>query len=245
MLRGFPAIALVGAALVPGPGQPAPERAPALVKVVSCTPAEGSAVFYGRMRSVPGTERMSMRFGLLERTGDGPYQPVRAPKLARWRNSRPGVSVFAYRQRVKGLVEDAVYRARLDFRWHDADGEVVRRAQRRSRPCDQAGPLPNLRARVAGSGTTATPGVSRYSVRVVNAGDAPADQVGVGFAVDGSAIDTQTVPRLEAGEARVLEFRGPRCQESVRTAADPAETIRESSEDDNSQTLTCDQLPRR
>ncbi|HEX2232996.1 MAG TPA: CARDB domain-containing protein, partial [Thermoleophilaceae bacterium] len=219
--------------------------APALVKVVSCSPGEGSAVFYGRMRSVAGAERMSMRFGLLERTADGPYERVRAPRLARRRMSRPGVSVFGYRQRVKGLSEHAAYRARVDFRWHDADGDVIRRTQRRSRACSQAGPLPNLRARVAGSGATATPGVSRYSVRVVNAGEASADEVAVGFAVDGSAIDTQTVPRLEAGEGRALDFRGPRCQGSVRTTADPANGIRESSEADNSQTLTCDQLKRR
>jgi hypothetical protein len=245
MLRGFPAIAVVAVGFLPGPGQPAPEPAPALVRVDSCSPAEGSAVFYGRMRAVPGSERMSMRFGLLERSGDEPYERVRAPRLARWRMSRPGISVFGYRQRVKGLAEDAVYRARVDFRWHDAEGEVIRRTQRRSRACSQAGPLPNLRARMGDSGPTATPGVFRYAVRAINAGEAAAEQVPIGFAVDGSAVDTQTVPRLEPGESRLLEFRGPRCQGSVRTTADAADGIRESSEADNSQTLTCDQLRRR
>jgi CARDB len=254
MLRGIAAIAFVAAGTLYGFSQPVhgsspstaeTRPAPATVRLLSCSPAHASAVFYGRMRSVPGSERMSMRFGLLERIGDGRFQPVRAPRLARWRRSRPGVAVFGYRQRVRGLAEDAIYRARVDFRWHDADGRVVLRAQRRSRPCSQAGPLPNLRARLAGSGPTATPGVSRYAVRVSNWGDAPAEQVGVGLAVDGSAVDTQTVSQLEPGQSRLLEFRGPRCQTSVRTTADPAAAVRESDEEDNSETLTCDQLRRR
>lgn len=245
MLRGFPAVALLAVGMLPGPGQPVAEPAPAYVRVASCSPGQGSAAFYGRMRAVEGAQRMSMRFSLLERGGDDRYHPVRAPRLARWRKSRPGVAAFGYRQKVKGLAPDAVYRARVDFRWHDADGELLRRAQRRSRPCSQAGPLPNLRARVLGSSPTATAGVVRYTVRAANTGGAPAEQVGVSLAVDGSAVDTQTVPRLEPGEGRVLEFRGPRCEGSVRTAADPAGTVRESSEDDNAQTLTCAQLRRR
>ena len=245
MLRGFPTFAVLAVAMLPGPGQPVAEPGRAYVKLVSCSPAQGSAAFYGRMRTLEGVERMSMRFSLLERGADGRYEQVRAPRLARWRRSRPGVAAFGYRQKVKGLAPDAVYRARVDFRWHDADGEVVRRAHRRSRPCSQAGPLPNLRARIVGSGPTSTVGVSRYAVRVVNAGGAPAEQVGVALEVDGSAVDTQTVAQLEADEARVLGFRGPRCESSVRTTADPAGSVRESVEDDNGESLTCEQLRRR
>jgi hypothetical protein len=246
MLRGFPTFAALAVAIVPGPpGQPVAEPAPAHVKLVSCSPAQGSAVFYGRMRTLEGARRMSMRFSMLERSDEGLFKPVRAPRLGRWHKSRPGVSVFGYRQKVKGLAEDAVYRARVDFRWHDADGHVVRRAQRRSRPCSQAGPLPNLRARLVASAPTGAQGVDRYEVRVVNAGGAPADQVGVGLVVDGSAVDTQTVARLEAGEARLLHFRGPRCERFVRTTADPAGSVRESSEDDNGESITCAQIRRR
>jgi hypothetical protein len=195
------------------------------------------------MRSLRAGQRMSMRFSLLERTAEGPYQPVRAPRLGRWRKSRPGVAAFGYRQKVKGLSEDAVYRARVDFRWHDAEGEVVRRAQRRSRPCSQSGPLPNLRAWMVRTGATTTPGVVRYLVRAVNSGIAAAQRVDVMLAVDGSAVDTKSVPRLEAGQTEVVEFRGPRCGSSVRATADPDDTVRELSEDDNSQSLTCAQLP--
>jgi hypothetical protein len=247
MLRGFPVIAVAAAGMLTAPGQPVAEPAPAYVKVAACSPAHGSAAFYGRMSAlVQGEgERMSMRFSLLERTGDGPYQQVRAPRLARWRRSRPGVAAFGYRQKVKGLSEDGVYRARVEFRWRDADGHLLRRAQRRSRPCRQAGPLPNLRARIVDSRPTANKGVFHYTVRAANVGGAPADQVAVALEVDGSAVDTQTLPRLEPGEARALEFSGPRCQGSVRAVADPSNSIRESSETDNSQSLPCAHIPRR
>ena len=119
----------------------------------------------------------------------------------------------------------------------------MRRAQRRSRHCSQAGPLPNLRARIAGAEATPTPGVQRYLVRAANAGSAAAQHVGVTLEVDGFAVDTKTVPRLAPGEAQVIEFRGPRCGSSVLATADPDDTVRESSEDDNSQSLTCAQLP--
>jgi CARDB len=246
MLRGFSTLVLALTAGAAGPGQPVAEPAPAIafVRVVACSPALGNAVFYGRMRSLAAGERMSMRFTLLERTERGRYHPVRAPKLGRWRRSRPGVAVFGYRQKVRGLDRGAVYRARVDFRWHDADGELVRRAQRRSGPCSQLGPLPNLRARILRSEDTTTPGVFRYTVRASNAGNSAAHHVAVGLEVDGSAVDTKSVPLLQPGRAETLEFRGPGCETSVRAVADPENGVRESSEHDNAHTLTCAQLPR-
>lgn len=242
MLRAFVTAALVLATGSGAAAQTAPEPARAAVKLVSCSPSAGSAVFYGRMHRVGGAERMSMRFGLLERSAQGTYHPVHAPRLRRWRTSRAGVAAFGYRQRVKGLDEDAVYRARVEFRWHDAGGDLIRRAWRRSRPCSQLGPLPNLRARVTRVEPTATAGVSRYVVRAINAGTSRAEQVAVSFEVDGSAVDTKTVPAIEPGEAATLEFRGPACEGSVRAVADPQNSIRESSERDNSHSPACSQL---
>jgi hypothetical protein len=244
MLRGFATVAALAAVGSTGPGQPVAEPAPAYVKVLSCSPASGSAVFYGRMHRMGAGERMSMRFSLLERRGGGPFQPVRAPRLDRWRRSRPGVAMFGYRQRVKGLSEDAVYRARVDFRWHDAEGELVRRARRRSRPCSQAGPLPNLRVRITRVRVTTTRGVFQYLVRVTNSGSGAAEKVDVRLDVDGSAVDTETVPRLQPGESTVVDFSGPGCESSVQATADPDATVRESSETDNSQSLSCSELPR-
>jgi CARDB protein len=246
MLRGFATVAALAAVGSAGSGQPVAGPGPAqpYVRVLSCSPASGSAVFYGRMHSQGAGQRMSMRFALLERRGSGPFQPVRAPRLDRWRRSRPGVAMFGYRQRVRGLSEDGVYRARVDFRWHDRDGELVRRARRRSRTCSQAGPLPNLRVQITRVRVTTVRGVFRYLVRVTNAGAAEAEEVDVRLDVDGSAVDTETVPHLQAGESTVVDFRGPGCGSSVKSTADPDATVRESSESDNSHSLSCSELPR-
>jgi CARDB len=244
MLRAFATVAALAAVGWSAPGGPTAGPAPAYVKLASCSPASGSAVFYGRMHSTGAGQRMSMRFSLLERSGGGPYRPVRSQQLERWRRSRAGVAAFAYRQKVKGLSEDAVYRARVDYRWHDADGDLVRRARRRSRPCSQAGPLPNLQARITHVRVTTVQGVFRYLVRVTNTGAADAENVDVRLDLDGAAVDTKTVPRLPAGEYTVISFRGPRCGSSARATADPSGTVRESSEDDNAHSLACSELPR-
>jgi hypothetical protein len=243
------AACLAGGALASATAAPAGRSAPdaafrlAWVKVASCSRLDHSAAFYGRMNRLPDTDRMSMRFTLLERDVEAGYSPVRAPGLGRWRKSKPGVRAFGYRQRVRGLVDGSLYRMQVDFRWYDTDGELVHRARRRSRTCSQTGPLPNLRVKVLDSVPTQIHGVTRYRVRVANRGRAPVDGVGVRFAVDGSAVDTQTLAHLEPDEAAFLGFRGPDCQTGVEATVDPDGLIRETVEDDNVHALSCAELP--
>ena len=158
--------------------------------------------FRGVMRQVAGSETMWMRFGLQERLGDRPFARTRVPGLSAWRKSRPGVLRFVHRQRVLGLAEGSKYRARVRFRWYDADGNLVKETVRRSPSCRQGGELPNLvvkqiRARpVAGP-----PGVQRYEVRVVNRGGAAVAGADLALAVDAAALDTVAVGSLEPGES--------------------------------------------
>jgi hypothetical protein len=147
---------------------------PALVKTVRCSIARHEAVFHARMQRLAGAERMAMRFTLLERGGAGGFAPVKVPGLRRWHRSRPGVSAFGYRQGVRNLMENAVYRMRVDFRWFSPEGELVRSMRRRSSPCRQYGALPNLRAKVVGQTPSAAPGVVRYLFRLKNDGNAAA-----------------------------------------------------------------------
>jgi hypothetical protein len=217
---------------------------PAYVKTVRCSIANHAAVFYARMRQRDDGERMAMRFTLLERTGDRSFTRVRAPGLGRWRQSRSGVSAFGYRQGVRNLVENAVYRMRVDYRWFSSDGEVVEELHRRSSACRQYEALPNLRAEVVGARSGATRGVARYFVRVSNDGRASATAVPVALTVDGDVVDTVTLPMLEPGGSTVLAIRGPECRHEVEAEADPEETIPESSEDDNAHEVRCEDLAR-
>jgi CARDB protein len=211
---------------------------PASVRLADCSVEESSAAFYARMKSIEGSERMSMRFTLLEKHL-GRWEALKAPGLSRWHRSKPGVSSFGYRQTIRGLQPGGVYRARVSFRWYSTDGELLERARRTSGACRQFDEVPNLTSTVAGAEPTTVPGVVRYLIRVSNTGVAEAEDVGVRLSVDGGVVDTVTVASLEPGERREVAVLGPACTSSVASMVDPDGVIVESSEDDNGHTVDC------
>ncbi len=211
---------------------------PASVKLAACSAEDSSAAFYARMRAIDESERMWMRFAVLEKHLDR-YEPLRAKGLSRWHRSQPGVGAFGYRQTVRGLQPGGVYRARVSFRWYSPEGELVGRTQRTSRPCRQFDEVPNLTSTVVGAEPTQVPGVFRYRVRASNTGVAPAAEVELRLSVDGGVVDTVTVASLEPGESREIAVLGPACAGSITSTADPDGVIVESSEADNGHTVDC------
>lgn len=242
------AAAVVGAMLLAAPVAGGADRAPAVVRIADCTrgslPADRSGEFRGAMRSVPGTDRMGMRFTLQERTGRGRFVTVDAPGLGVWRTSRSGVERFVHRQRVLELATAATYRMRVNFRWYDADGEVLRRAARRSGGCRQRGRLPDLRVeRVAAESIDGVPGATRYALWVANVGRASSDATDVRLAVDGATVDTAEVDALRAGQRRRVFVTGPACAAAVRAEVDPDDAVRESGERNNVHIRSCPAAP--
>jgi hypothetical protein len=229
--------ALAGGATIASAGDPT-----ASVKLKQCSVEDASALFVARMRQVTGSDHMWLRFRLLEK-GSGGFHPLKAPGLTRWRKSKPGVGVFAYRQAVRGLESGSLYRAEVDFRWYDAGGAVIETARRRSPACRQFDVLPDLTATPVGAKALDQQGVVRYRVLVTNEGIATATGVPVRLTVDGAVIDTVTVPALVPAERRVLTIKGPACTRSVRAEADPDGVIVESSEADNAHEIACAKLP--
>lgn len=228
------AVAVPAAFAVPGSAQ-APTAG---VKVTEC--AQGSEAkdrfveFRGVMRQVPGSQTMWMRFGLQERLGDRPFLRVRPPGLGVWRKSRPGVAAFAYRQEVRELQAGSEYRARVRFRWYDAQGDLVRQAVRRSASCREGGQLPNLAVkRIRAEPVTESPGLQRYAIRVVNRGSGATEGADVSLDVDGAAVDTVAVGALAPGQSRDVFVNGPACRFGVRAHADPSDVVVESAESDN------------
>ena len=118
---------------------PASADTPAVVRMLSCTPWEeglgGSVAYAARMKSVPGTARMSLRIRLFEKIGSGKFEPVPAEGLGIWRKSHPAASVFRYEQHVRGLHKGAIYRVTVRYRWLDADGQPILTARRQSPRC--------------------------------------------------------------------------------------------------------------
>ena len=240
MRLALAATVVVLAAVAAGSAVGAPQRT--AVRVVQCDRVDHSAAFRARVRRMPGARRMAMRFGLLERIPGKAFERVDAPGLGRWHSSRPGKAVFSYRQGVKGLAKTGAYRALVAFRWYDRRGKLIREERRRSPVCDQVGPRPNLRARVIGSRPGANPGVTRYSVRVANAGRLAAAAIDVRLAVDGADAGRATIPALIPGASTVVTLRGPGCRRAVDAVVDPADAIEESNEADNASSVTCAEL---
>jgi hypothetical protein len=215
--------------------------APASVKLVDCSVEDSSAAFYGRMRPVDDSERMWMRFRLLERRLDH-FEALKVPGLSRWHRSKPGVGAFGFRQTVRGLQAGGLYRAQVSFRWYSGDGVLVERTRRTSAACRQFEAVPNLTTSVVGAEPTKISGVTRYVLRVSNEGVAPAVDVQVRLSVDGAVVDTVTVASLDPGDERDVAVRGPHCTTTAASLADPEGVIVESSESDNGDSVPCAEL---
>jgi CARDB len=232
-------VAAAAAAATPAVGD---GRTAASVKLRDCSVEGRSALFVARMHQLPASERMWLRFRLLEK-GDSGFHLLKAPGLGRWRKSKPGVATFAYKQAVKGLEAGSLYRAQVDYRWYDGDGNLVQTTRRRSPLCRQFDVLPNLAATPVASKSLRQSGVTRYRVLVTNDGIATATGIPVRLTVDGDVVDTVTVAQLDPAERLVIAIQGPQCTKSVKAEADPDGVIVESSEADNAHELACSALP--
>jgi len=237
------ALIAAGAAIPSAEGAPGKSaRTHASVQVVKCSRELHTAVFRGRMHQVPASERMWMRFTLLQRTGLEGYVPVEAPGLGVWRKSRRGVFRFGYRQGVRNLSDASVYRTRVEYRWYSAEADLIQGARRKSATCPSTTELPNLGVRLTGVRRTPNETFDRYTIRVFNLGQAPAKDVLARLAVDGLAASTAQVGTLAPGQSRLVTVRGPECGSFVQAQVDPDAAIAESNEQDNSHQRVCASL---
>jgi hypothetical protein len=116
-----------------------------------------SATFAGQMVAITGTQRMTMRIDVLQRTpGTLAFHPVSAQGLGVWRSSAPGVKIYQYLKQVTNLPAPAVFRALVRFRWLNAKGRVIRHDMRRTAACEQ----PDLSPAPTTTTPTTTPAVT-------------------------------------------------------------------------------------
>jgi hypothetical protein len=99
---------------------------------------ERAATFSGEMTAVAGTMRMAIRIDLEERLpGEAEFHAVTATGLGVWRTSEAKVKVYEYLKQVTNLTAPASYRGFVRFRWLNAKGRVIKRADRLTGRCLQ------------------------------------------------------------------------------------------------------------
>jgi hypothetical protein len=127
-----------------------------LEECVTATVQEQRAVaFSAEMTAVPGTMRMAMRIDLEERaTDEAEFHTVTASGLGVWRSSDPKVKVYKYVKQVTNVSAPAVYRGLVRFRWLNAKGHTIKRAERLTSRCLQPGVPSEPAGPGAASGTT-------------------------------------------------------------------------------------------
>ena len=224
------------AALLVTPATAAVAAPATSVKVRSCQVGAAAkqrhATFYARMRAVSGSNRLMMRFTMVDRGADG-TSLVAAPQLARWRRSRPGVKTFGYAQTVTGLQTGGAYAAIVDYRWVGANGRTIKTARRTSGECRQDGKLPNLAVTRVASRLGDVPGTLVYSVDVTNRGAAEAHAVMVDLFVDDAGADAARVDSIKPGATVTVRVSGPVCGDRLKAVVDRVDAIHETTEDDN------------
>jgi CARDB len=211
--------------------------APAGVALVECDRDFQVAEFQARMQTVPGAQRMQMRFTLKVERGRRGYRRVAAPGFGVWTTADPGVTRYVYTRRVEDLLGPARYRVYVRFRWLDAEGRTIERASARSRYCRQPDPRPNLTVRALEIEPIGDPERRRYVVLVRNTGRGDAEP----FELEVSGAEPVLVDGLQRGEERLVELVGPACEPGwkVTATADPLDEIEERSERDNALAITC------
>ncbi|MET0762989.1 MAG: CARDB domain-containing protein [Thermoleophilaceae bacterium] len=238
LIASLAALGLVGG----GPASAASAATPSAT-VRACTtgdtPDARNAIFYGRMKTLGKTETMRMRFTVFQRFGDSKVRSVLIPELRTWRNSKPGVRVFGYAQTVAGLEAGGEYRARVEFRWLDKDGNLLRRSAKLTKPCKMPGDLADLGPLGATSSAGPVLGTSIYTLTIRNRGKVAARDIAVELFVDGAATDLGHIDVLEPGQQKEVRISGPLCQRRLRVVVDPNDVIHEESELDNSTILQC------
>lgn len=231
VVAGLLAGAGVAAAQTP---VPPPSPMPALsAQLETCQasplPVGRVASFVGSMPASADATRMQMRFELQRRRLDERHwRPVHGVQgFDVWEASLPGRAGFVFHKRVDGLQVSANYRARVRFRWSDADGEIVRQAQRRTPACAQPDLRPDLVLTSLRAVLDVRPAFALYTVVVRNEGRSDAGP----FAVR-AAGGLSEVAGLGAGRQLDVTVLAPVCVPgpTVSAMADADRRIDESDE---------------
>lgn len=212
-------------------------------------PVNRSAGVSAVMRPVPGTQRMLLRFQLLQQLPGAPADMVRGGDLGSFRSPPnptlgrlPG-DVWRKVKQVINLNAPAAYQFRVTFRWVGAHNRVLSSATRYSRVCHQRELRPDLLvSSIAVAPIAGHPNHELYTATIANQGATGAGPFEVLFTPgDGSAPLTQTVKWLGAHATRQLQFTGPVCNAASPSTvtADAADQVDDFDRTNNTLAAVC------
>jgi hypothetical protein len=209
-------------------------------------PSKRSVTVTAVMGTLAGTQRLQMRFELLERTASGQV-PIHGGDLGQWIS--PAASTLGQHPSDKWVVNHPVtgvpvpgtYHFKVWFRWIGGGGQVIGRTQRATTTCRQPDLRPNLYVRLLSSSKVS--GGDQYTVQVGNNGLTGANNVELAFSAGGTQQPVmKTIARLPSRQSVQRSFVGPSCTSSSAPATitvDPNDLIDEVSRADNSITVPC------
>jgi hypothetical protein len=241
-------LALLALGVVVGPAQAATATSAAVplsAKTTTCTTGEDdgsrAATFTGSMPAIAGTQRMQMRFVLVQRLGEkGAYKRVEVPGWGGWQKSDFGRPGFVFTKRVEALAAPASYRAQITFKWLDKKSHTQRTVTKTSTACAQPDPRPDLTlAALDITAEDATHAV--YTVAVSNDGRSDAAPFTVTVTVDGVVQPPLPLGPLAAGERVQGTITGTRCApgSTVTVTVDAQGAVDESDEADDTVQRPC------
>lgn len=209
-------------------------------------PTKRSVTVTAVMGTIAGTQRLQMRFELLERTARGQVL-IRGGDLGQWISpSSPTLGQhtsdkWVVNHPVTGVPVPGSYRFKVWFRWIGGGGQVIGRVQKATTSCRQPDLRPNLYVRLLSASNGS--GGDRYTVQVGNNGLTGATNVELAFSAGGGQQPvTKTIARLPSHQSVNRSFVGPSCTPSsapASIAVDPNDLIDEVSRADNSITVPC------
>jgi hypothetical protein len=219
----------VAVAQTPAPPDPPPLSATLETCTTSALPAQRVASFVGSMPARAGATRMRMRFELQRRRPvERHWRTVRGVQgFDVWETSMPGRAGFVFHKRVDGLQVPASYRARVRFRWYDADGALLAQERRRTPACVQPDLRPDLVVSSVRAVLDGRPALAIYTVGVRNDGRSAAGP----FAVRVAGVAAE-VAGLEPGQQTDVSIVAAACApgSQLGTIVDADRRVDESDE---------------
>jgi hypothetical protein len=230
--------------MLPGVSSAKPNLAVAVLpstsaKVNSCVSANTYAnrkiELSGRMAALPSANggKLQMRFDVFRKFNESRrFRLLTADGLGTWLgNTEPTATVYVRNIALTQIETATQYKARVRYRWLDADGNVVAKKTRYTKICKQTAKLPDPELLSVFKYPNPGEPTTTYVVRIYNLSKSEAVNLPVSLAIDGQPPATQMIDSIEGKQLVNLTFSDlPSCTTEKYVRIDPFNVVRQRQE---------------